>query len=54
MFSHAFFFNFFHFFFFFKVKVAESELFESRKQIADAETRLKQQQSQYEAVRSDR
>ncbi|KAJ8264307.1 hypothetical protein GJAV_G00147620 [Gymnothorax javanicus] len=36
------------------IKVREMEIFDYRKKIAEAETKLKQQQNLYEAVRSDR
>ncbi|CAF5181454.1 unnamed protein product, partial [Rotaria sp. Silwood1] len=37
-----------------EVKKKELELFDQKKKIAELETRLKQQQNLYEAVRSDR
>ena len=36
------------------VKVREMQIFDYKKKIAEAETKLKQQQNLYEAVRSDR
>jgi hypothetical protein len=36
------------------VKTKEMKIFEYKKKIAEAETRLRQQQNLYEAVRSDR
>jgi len=36
------------------VKVREMQIFDFKKKIAEAETKLKQQQNLYEAVRSDR
>lgn len=36
------------------VKVHEMQIFDYRKKIAESETKLKQQQNLYEAVRSDR
>ena len=36
------------------VKVREMQIFDYKKKIAKAETKLKQQQNLYEAVRSDR
>jgi hypothetical protein len=37
-----------------EVKKKEMKIFELKKKIAEAETKLKQQQNLYEAVRSDR
>ena len=37
-----------------EVKVREMSIFDYKKKIAEAETKLKQQQNLYEAVRSDR
>jgi len=37
-----------------EVKKKEMRIFELKKKIAEAETKLKQQQNLYEAVRSDR
>lgn len=37
-----------------EVKVREMQIFDYKKKIAEAETKLKQQQNLYEAVRSDR
>ena len=36
------------------IKVREMQIFDYKKKIAEAETKLKQQQNLYEAVRSDR
>lgn len=36
------------------IKVREIQIFDYRKKIAESETKLKQQQNLYEAVRSDR
>jgi predicted nucleic acid-binding Zn-ribbon protein len=36
------------------IKVREMQIFDYRKKIAESETKLKQQQNLYEAVRSDR
>lgn len=36
------------------IKVSEMQIFDYRKKIAESETKLKQQQNLYEAVRSDR
>lgn len=36
------------------IKVREMQIFDYKKQIAESETKLKQQQNLYEAVRSDR
>lgn len=36
------------------VKVREMQIFDFKKKIAESETKLKQQQNLYEAVRSDR
>ena len=36
------------------IKVREMQIFDYKKTIAEAETKLKQQQNLYEAVRSDR
>lgn len=36
------------------VKVREMQIFDYKKKIAESETKLKQQQNLYEAVRSDR
>ena len=36
------------------IKLKEQEIFELKKRVAESESRLKQQQSLYEAVRSDR
>ena len=37
-----------------EVKIREMQIFDYKKKIAEAETKLKQQQNLYEAVRSDR
>lgn len=36
------------------IKMREMQIFEYKKKIAEAETKLKQQQNLYEAVRADR
>lgn len=36
------------------IKIREMQIFDYRKKIAESETKLKQQQNLYEAVRSDR
>ena len=36
------------------VKIREMQIFDYKKKIAESETKLKQQQNLYEAVRSDR
>ena len=36
------------------IKVREMQIFDYKKKIAESETKLKQQQNLYEAVRSDR